>query len=123
MKYLDRIANIAIIVAVAVSLGVVIRGELAKHQQPDNPSKALMGRTISLPGVHFRPDRNSLVIAISTGCHFCQDSLPFYKDFAAKSQGRVDLVAVLPPSRSRRAKPFFKKLELRPPRSSPPTST
>jgi hypothetical protein len=41
-----------------------------------------------------------LVIAISTQCHFCRDSEPFYKELAEKSASRVKLVAVLPQPQS-----------------------
>jgi hypothetical protein len=79
-------------------LGIVVRGELAKRRQPE--AKALLGKTISLPGVQFPKDHNSLVIAVSTGCHFCKDSLPFYKELSVESQGKVGLVAVLPQPQS-----------------------
>jgi thioredoxin-related protein len=55
-----------------------------------------VGKTIHLPGVHFRAQRDSLVLGISTSCHFCNESMPFYKGLANQLKGRLDLVAVLP---------------------------
>jgi len=96
MKYLDRAANVAVIVAVAVFLFMVFRGDIGRRQSPKDPSQELIGRTIALPGVQFSKGQNSLVVAVSTTCHFCKDSLPFYKQLAEKSRGRLNLVAVLP---------------------------
>ena len=96
MKYLDRIANIAIILAVMVFLTLVIRGHLFQHTAPVQSPSALVGKTINLAGVHFPTQRDSLVLGISTSCHFCNESMPFYKGLADQLQGRLDLVAVLP---------------------------
>ena len=100
MRHLDKIANVAIILAVAVFLGLVAKGEFAWRKVPANsapaPSQALVGTTISLPGVDLPKDRNSLLLVVSTECHFCRDSLPFYKDLTAKSRGRLNVIAILP---------------------------
>lgn len=99
VKHLDRIANIAVIVAVVVFLALVVRGDFAWHRIPQTaqaPSQNLIGTTVSLPGVQFPKDRSSLLLVVSTQCHFCKDSLPFYKDLTAKSHGRLNVVAVLP---------------------------
>lgn len=97
MKALDRIANIAIILAVAVFLTLVIRGEFFRRTPaPAHSSSALVGSTFRLPGVHFPAQHDSLVLGISTTCHFCSESLPFYKQLADQLQGRLEMYAVLP---------------------------
>lgn len=96
MKYLDKIANVAVIVAVVVFLFLAFHGDIGGRQSPRDPSQELIERTIALPGVQFSKGQNSLVVAVSTTCHFCKDSLPFYKQLAEKSRGRLNLVAVLP---------------------------
>ncbi len=99
MKYLDRIANVAIIVAVVVFLALVVKGDFAWHRVPQAaqaPAQNLVGTTVSLPGVQLPKDRGSLLLVVSTQCHFCKDSMPFYKELTAKSRGRLNVVAVLP---------------------------
>jgi thiol-disulfide isomerase/thioredoxin len=96
MKHLDKIANIAIIVAVIVFLGLVVRGDIGFHRAAQPPMQDLVGKSVSLPGVQLPRDRSSLLIVVSTTCHFCKDSLPFYKQLSEKSRGRLNLVAVLP---------------------------
>ena len=98
MRYLERIANVAVIVAVVVFLFMVFRGDIGSHQSPQDPSKELIGKTITLPGVPFSKTRNSLVVVVSTACHFCKDSLPFYKQLGEKACGRLNMIAVLPQS-------------------------
>lgn len=95
MKLLDKIANLAVIVGVAVFLGLVAQNEFRRPNTPNDP-KALLGKTINLPELQFPQQRESIVLALSTTCHFCQDSLPFYKTLATQVQGKTDLIAVFP---------------------------
>jgi thiol-disulfide isomerase/thioredoxin len=99
MKFLEKAANIAVIVGVVVFITVVVTDKLAPHATKpalSDPARQLLGKTISLPGTQLSQSRNSLVLVLSTACHFCKASLPFYKELASKSLGRVDVVAVLP---------------------------
>jgi hypothetical protein len=94
---LEVIANISVIVAVVVFLGFIGRQEYERRHPAAGPAEtAQVGKTIALPGVHFSPQGKTLILAISTQCHFCRDSEPFYKELAARSQGRFKLIAVLP---------------------------
>jgi len=96
MKYIDRIANIAVIVGVVVFLFLVFRGEFRKSKDLREPPSNLVGETVRLPGVQIPRDRDSLFLAVSTTCHFCEESMPFYKQIVDKSRGRINIVAVLP---------------------------
>jgi hypothetical protein len=97
MKYLDRVANIAVIVAVAIFLILVIRGEFPRRISPStNRAAALVGKTISLPGVRFSTKNDTLLLGISESCHFCKESIPWYKQLTGQVQGKVDVIAVLP---------------------------
>jgi hypothetical protein len=96
MKRLETIANISVIVAALVLVVFLGQMEWQRHHESAAPRKALIGQTVTLPGVQFTAQSRTLVLAISTTCHFCNDSAPFYKDLVAKSQGRLRIVAVLP---------------------------
>lgn len=96
MKVLERVANVAVILAVAVFLTLVIRGEFFRHAPaPSHEPSALVGKTLRLPGLHFPAQRDTLLLVVSTSCHFCNESLPFYRQLTAQLQGKVDTVAVL----------------------------
>jgi thiol-disulfide isomerase/thioredoxin len=96
MKLIDRIANIALIIGVAVFLFIVIRGDFVKQKRPNGSPKTLIGTSVSLPGIPLSETHNSLLVVISTKCHFCKDSLPFYKELITKTHGKIDVVAISP---------------------------
>lgn len=97
MKYLDKVANIAVVIGVVVFLVLAARGDFSHRTvKAPNPSTAVIGKTISLPGVQWAQSEESLVLGISASCHFCKDSLPFYKQLASQAQGKVNVIAVLP---------------------------
>jgi len=50
----------------------------------------------SLPGVDWGKNGRTLVLAISTRCHFCTDSAPFFKRIDKERPKDLKLVAVLP---------------------------
>jgi hypothetical protein len=105
LKYLDRIANGAIVVVVAVFLTLVIRGEISRRTAaPARSPGALVGKTIRLPGVQFPAQRDSLVLGISTQCHFCNESLPFYQQLTDSLRGRLDVFAVMPQAQAEAGK-------------------
>lgn len=99
---IETTANIAvIIVAVLISTFLVkahlspnliaaptttqLASELAKGKSVD-------GRAI---GVDWKKNHRTLVLALSTTCHFCKDSIPFYRKLGATGTD-VKMVAVLP---------------------------
>jgi hypothetical protein len=103
MRVLERIANVAITVGVIVFIVVALRGDFALHRTALVSQPDLVGKPIALVGVDFPRDRKSIVIVMSTTCHFCQQSLPFYRELTEKSKGQLNVIAVLPqpPSEAR----------------------
>jgi hypothetical protein len=49
-----------------------------------------------IPGVDWSKNGRTLVLAISTQCHFCKDSAPFYRKLEAQVGKSLRTVAVLP---------------------------
>jgi Redoxin len=49
-----------------------------------------------LPGVDWSRNGRTLVLAISTQCHFCRESTPFYRKLQQEAGKNVKMVAVLP---------------------------
>ncbi len=108
MKRLETAANVSVIIAAVVLVAFLGRQEFQRHAESIKPATALVGQTITLSGVQFGQQSKTLVLAISTNCHFCRDSEPFYKDLVARSQGRVKIVAVLPESLDE-AEPYIRR--------------
>jgi len=101
MKWVERIANIAVIVVVVIFLFVIVRRGLVPSifqavTQRTHSTEYLVGKTLQIPGIQLPRQRRTLVLALSTSCIYCNESLPFYQKLAQKEHGEVDLVAVLP---------------------------
>lgn len=102
-KKIELIANLAII-AVAILLSAI----LISLCLPSTPSKAVIaespritpGTKLSLPGLAWDKGSQTLLIVLSTNCHFCTESAPFYQRLAQQKAKRQDLqlVAILPQS-------------------------
>lgn len=98
-KGIEISANIAIII-VAVLLGaVLVRQMLAGGMQTRAPAPQPnvatdLSTRLMLPGVDWSENKRTLVLALSSTCHFCTESAPFYQRLA-KEEG-VRLIAVVP---------------------------
>ncbi len=100
-KKLELVANLAIIV-VAILLGVVLVKSylIPKPRAPQQAATASIppGTKLSIQGVDWKANGRTLVFALSTGCHFCTESAPFYQRVAQEraKAGNIRLVAVFP---------------------------
>lgn len=99
-KRTEMAANVAIIV-VAILLGVVlVKNNLLANPQPAMaaPAGIAPGTKLSLPGVDWKANGRTVVLALSTTCRFCTESGPFYQRLA-QERARIQnirLVAVFP---------------------------
>jgi peroxiredoxin len=90
---------------VAVLLAFLLVGALAAkrllEQSPSRRNTPSIGARISIRGVDWSQSKQNLVLALSTGCHFCSESAGFYRRLvpSAKNNG-VRVLAVLPQSTS-----------------------
>jgi hypothetical protein len=87
---LDKLANVAVI-CVAVMLGaVVVKNHLlgGSNSPATARTKAeLVGRQIKIPAPILGKTSASVALALSTNCHFCTESMPFYKQLTEMKQG------------------------------------
>jgi hypothetical protein len=95
MKQIDKIANLAVIVAVVVFVAVTVRREFFAKSVPQMSADPT-GTTISLPEIQNSKYQNTVVLVLSTSCHFCRESLPFYVQLSQMSRGHASVLAVLP---------------------------
>jgi hypothetical protein len=92
-RKLEMAANVTVIV-VALAVGFVVLTSYARSY-PASRSIAAGDHLASLPGVDWKQHQRTLVLALNTGCHYCEDSVPFYQVIAAAiSQGKEDVGAV-----------------------------
>jgi hypothetical protein len=97
-KKIELVANAAIIV-VACLLGVTLiknllpkRTERTLQEQADN--RSIGNPAVSSLDIDWKKSKLTLVLALSTECHFCTESAPFYREVTKRDGVRT--VAVLP---------------------------
>lgn len=97
---LDTVANIAIIIACVALVSMVAKNMFFQPKPAPPPGAATKGETLkALQGVLPAGSDRTLVMAVAPGCHFCDESLPFYKkliDQRNEQKSSVKVVAAVP---------------------------
>ena len=100
-KRLEQLANVAIIIVALLLGGVLVkRYLLPQAESPQAIARIQPGTKLSVPGLEWGKNERTLLLVLSTSCHFCTESSPFYQRLAQEKvkKGGVGLVAVLPQS-------------------------
>lgn len=104
-KKIQTVSNIAIIIVALLLGGVFVKRYLlpasVPHPMATMESEGIKaGTKLPLPDVDWSKSEKNLVLALSTSCHFCSESTPFYQKLAQMRTGRNDvrLLAVMPQS-------------------------
>ena len=100
-KKIELAANVAIIIAALTLVGLAVNKFYFRAQggaEQGAPVGVKAGDKVELPGVEWGRGGRTLVLALSTGCHFCTESAPFYQRLAAEvsKRGGARLIAVVP---------------------------
>jgi len=107
---IELASQVAIIIVAALVGAVLVKNHLLTSAQPkgaaavNKPASGLSadaglnGKAISLPDISWKKGDQTLVLALSTTCHFCSESAPFYKQVIEKRRAGTRIVAVLPQS-------------------------
>jgi len=94
-------ANLAIVLAIAIGVTVWLRrpntaGPLQNASVRDSDSQyPTLGTRIVLPGIDWSGHKATLVVAISSACHYCVASSPFYSEMT-RSTHVAPIVVVMP---------------------------
>jgi thiol-disulfide isomerase/thioredoxin len=94
---LEAIANVTVIVMALAVGGVMLTRYAASYRAPR--VVAAGDHLARIPGLDWTQHRETLLLVLNTGCHFCQDSVPFYQKLAQAQRPDADavqLVAVFP---------------------------
>ena len=92
-------ANVLIIAVSLILIGVVAQQYFFAKPSANQPARIhpTVGKRIDFPDEDFAAQPKTLIFALQTTCHFCNESAPFYKRLAEKVKGKnVKLVAVFP---------------------------
>ncbi len=98
-RAIEVIANV-LIIALALLLGtVVVHKYFFKKSSPTEAARIqpVLGSKITFSGVDWTSQPKTLILALQTGCRFCNESAPFYKRIIDVTRGKnVKLVAIFP---------------------------
>ncbi|HEY9285591.1 MAG TPA: hypothetical protein VIP46_19225, partial [Pyrinomonadaceae bacterium] len=85
-KKLEVAANVAIVVVAVLLSAVLVRSYLAAPSEREDVRPTVQtqrtlqnGESINLPGIDWQKNGRTLLMALSTTCHFCTESGPFYQ--------------------------------------------
>ncbi|PYS23251.1 MAG: hypothetical protein DMF72_09800 [Acidobacteria bacterium] len=125
IRKLEVLANITVIITSIVLCVVIVRNHSGLQQS--TPPKATAtppataaasrravvqpGTRIFVPGIDWSKSNRTLLLALSTHCHFCTESAPFFKQLKQRRTDDVRIVAVFPQPVDQ-AKPYLDKLDL-----------
>ena len=104
MNKLDTVTSILASIAAVAVLGQVAYSRFAPPQSVGGTGRradtqALVGKELTLSNELVGGEEATVILAISTTCHFCTESAPFYKRLGgirSASPHVLRLVAVLP---------------------------
>src|SRR5690242_17504225 len=100
MTRLEKTATASAVLSFLLLTGVVTRSYvLSRRPDPATTPMVKVGELVKLPDLPLRNAESTLVLVISSSCHYCMDSLPFYKQLSAfrkSSADRLRLLAALP---------------------------
>jgi hypothetical protein len=101
-KKIELSANIASIVVAALLRVVLAKSYLLPTDAQKSSGEAAemrrgleRGDVVAVPGIDWRKNGKTLLLALSTTSHFCTQSAPFYQR-VVKECGDAQLVALLP---------------------------
>lgn len=92
-------ANICIIVVALLLVGVVVQKYFFSNAAVNQKARVqpVIGSKLNVSDVNFSSQPKTLVLALQTGCRFCNESASFYKRIIENIQNKsVKIVAVLP---------------------------
>src|SRR6266851_1984352 len=95
---IEAAANVVVILLAVVIGSVFLMDRFASPGLGPNEVKA-GDQLPGLPAYNWKAHDRTLVLALRSGCHFCEASMPFYRKLAQleqSSQIGVHLVAVFP---------------------------
>lgn len=77
----------------------IISSEILLRQSYSPPSRIhpVIGSLLNIKEIDFSVRSKTLILALQTGCHFCNESSPFYERVVEETKSKnIQIIAVLP---------------------------
>ena len=81
MSTLERATHICLIAVSVLALGLLLEGRFGTRRPSGGRAAAsqLVGKHLAVAGLDWKSSAVNVVFFISTHCHFCEESMPFYR--------------------------------------------
>lgn len=98
MLKLERLAYICLITVSLLSIGILIKHSFFPPRQTYSLNlPKLVGRQLDIPGAKWSKTHVNVVVFLSTKCHFCEASMPFYRHLISErnvENSFINMVAI-----------------------------
>lgn len=98
MKHLERLSTILVLFVASMLAWRLVTDRLTTANSHQRLSAPYTGQALGLPDIRYG-NKATLVLALSTRCHFCQQSTPFYQKLtkiSSRAGDALKIVAILP---------------------------
>jgi len=103
MRIIERLTTVAVLLAAVLVIAVTVRDRLFPgnnpHQDAARAAQQLVGKPFPVPAGYQIGKTATVLLVVSSTCHYCSESMPFYRQLAAiqpKASGELGLLAVVP---------------------------
>lgn len=100
IKRLEVLANVTLVAVALIAGTVLVKNNFMS--KPGNSSAAVstVGTRLKVSGIDWKANRQTLVLALQTTCHFCTESAEFYRRLVSEvTPSTAHLTAILPQAR------------------------
>jgi len=96
-RFLEIATNSAVLVLCLLIGSVLIRNWLVAPPSSQSSRQIVIGSKLDITGVAWASEPKTIVLGLSTQCHFCSESTPFYaRLMKAASEKHRRTIAVFP---------------------------
>jgi hypothetical protein len=97
MTRLETVTHVFLIAVCCLAGGLLIEQRFFPPAEDGPvPARDLVGRQMNLPGADWQSAQVTVLLEISSTCHFCNESMPFYRQLmAARLAGPVKVPVIV----------------------------
>jgi len=110
-KGIEVATNVAVLVVCFLLTVSLVRSTASGNVRAVSASP-LVGSKLNIGGASWGASRKTVVLAMSTECHFCKESTPFYKRLLSVASSRHDRVMAAFPQSELVSKDYLEKEQL-----------
>lgn len=94
-KSIEVAANVGVVIVALLAVGLFVKGQLTRSTEPHQIIP--IGSKFEIKNVDWGTSRATVVLALSTTCHFCTESAPFYRELTRYAKDKhIRTIAVFP---------------------------